>query len=150
MQSQKRGVSRVLLVVFTIWALAMIVPDLYRLVHPLGSFGFYANNDGLVTHVKGPFQDETASPAFQAGLRAGDRLDLAQMRCIPLQTLKCASNDKLDAPVIADEPQASQGRHGGDLVEQENRQNPLAERALIGDDVHLSRRPFQGCGTSSP
>src|SRR4029453_8745409 len=33
---------------------------------------------------------QTDSPAFQAGLRAGDRLDLEQMRCIPISTLRCA------------------------------------------------------------
>lgn len=69
----------------------MIVPDFHRLIQPLGSFGFYANNDGLVTDVKGPFPKEEDSPAFQAGLRPGDRLDLEQMRCIPLHTLKCAT-----------------------------------------------------------
>src|SRR3984893_17413834 len=91
MQGQKSNASRILLVAFTIWALAMIIPDLYRLVQPLGSFGFYVNNDGFVTDVQGPFPDETASPAFQAGLQLGDRLDLAQMKCIPVHTLKCAS-----------------------------------------------------------
>jgi hypothetical protein len=69
----------------------MVVPDFYRLYQPLGSFGFYANNDGIITDVQGPFLDQTASPAFQAGLRVGDRLDLAQMRCIPVRTLRCAS-----------------------------------------------------------
>ncbi len=87
----KSAISRVLLVVFSLWALAIVVPDLYRLHHPLGSFGFYANNDGLVTDVLGPFPNLGASPAFAAGLRPGDRLDLAQMRCVPLDTLKCAS-----------------------------------------------------------
>jgi hypothetical protein len=91
MQGQKSSASRILLVAFTIWALAMIIPDLYRLVQPLGSFGFYANNDGFVIDVQGPFPDETASAAFQAGLQLGDRLDLAQMQCIPVHTLKCAS-----------------------------------------------------------
>jgi hypothetical protein len=91
MQGQKSNASRILLVAFTIWALAMIIPDLYRLVQPLGSFGFYVNNDGFVTDVQGPFPDETASPAFQASLQLGDRLDLAQMQCIPVHTLKCAS-----------------------------------------------------------
>jgi hypothetical protein len=57
----------------------------------LGSFGFYANNDGVLTDVLGPFQKQTDSPAFQAGLRAGDRLDLEQMRCIPIRTQRCAS-----------------------------------------------------------
>jgi hypothetical protein len=84
-------VGRVLLVALTCWALAMIVPDFYRLYQPLGSFGFYANNDGLITDVQGPFLDQTASPAFRAGLRVGERLDLEQMRCIPIRTLRCAS-----------------------------------------------------------
>jgi hypothetical protein len=84
-------VGRVLLVALTCWALAMIVPDLYRLYQPLGSFGFYANNDGIITDVQGPFLDQTASPAFRAGLRVGDRLDLEQMRCISITTLRCAS-----------------------------------------------------------
>jgi hypothetical protein len=84
-------VGRVLLVALTFWALAMVVPDFYRLYQPLGSFGFYANNDGIITDVQGPFRDQTASPAFQAGLRVGDGLDLEQMRCIPIRTLRCAS-----------------------------------------------------------
>jgi hypothetical protein len=90
-QGLGRSAGLILLVTLTLWALAMIVPDLYRLIQPLGSFGFYANNDGLVTDVRGPFPDEASSPAFQAGLRPGDRLDLAQMRCIPIDTRKCAS-----------------------------------------------------------
>ena len=83
--------GRVLLIALTLWALAMIVPDFYRLVRPLGSFGFAVDGDGLVTDVRGTFPDEMASPAWQAGLRPGDRLDLAQMRCIPLKTLRCAT-----------------------------------------------------------
>ena len=51
-------------------------PDLLRVVHPLSSFGFYANNDGLIYDVTGPFADEASSPAWQAGLREGDQIDL--------------------------------------------------------------------------
>lgn len=91
MHSYRHIVGRVSLVALTFWALAMVVPDFYRLYQPLGSFGFYANNDGIITDVQGPFRDQTASPAFRAGLRAGDRLDLEQMRCIPISTLRCAS-----------------------------------------------------------
>jgi len=47
-----------------------------RVVHPLSSFGFYANNDGLIYDVTGPFADEASSPAWQAGLREGDQIDL--------------------------------------------------------------------------
>jgi hypothetical protein len=83
--------GRFLLVLLTIWALAMVVPDLFRLAEPLGSFGLSVNNDGLVTDVQGPFSTPLDSPAWQAGLRSGDRLDLARMRCVPVNTLRCAS-----------------------------------------------------------
>jgi hypothetical protein len=53
--------------------------------------GFYANNDGVITDVQWPFLQQVDSPAFQAGLRVGDRLDLQQMRCSPISTLRCAS-----------------------------------------------------------
>jgi hypothetical protein len=64
-----------------LWGLAMVVPDLLRVAQPLGSFGFYANNDGLIYNVAGPFDDESQSPAWQAGIRSGDRLDLTRLRC---------------------------------------------------------------------
>jgi hypothetical protein len=69
----------------------MIVPDLWRVVQPLGSFGFYANNDGLIYNVTGPFDDQTASPAWNAGIRDGDRLDLSKMRCFPYDAATCGS-----------------------------------------------------------
>jgi hypothetical protein len=87
----RRVANRIFLTVFTLWALAMVVPDLHRLFRPLGSFGFYTDNDGLVTDVHGPFLEEQNSPAFEAGMRPGDRLDLARMRCIPVATNRCAS-----------------------------------------------------------
>src|SRR5262245_46053573 len=91
MLSYRLIVARTLLVALTFWALAMIIPDFYRLYQPLGSFGFYANNDGIITDVQGPFRNQTDSPGFPAGMRVGDRLDLEQMRCIPINTLRCAS-----------------------------------------------------------
>jgi hypothetical protein len=91
MRGYRHIVGRVLLVALTFWALAMVVPDFYRLYQPLGSFGFYANNDGIITDVQGPFLEQTASPAFRAGLRLGDRLDLEQIGCIPIHTLRCGS-----------------------------------------------------------
>lgn len=69
MRSYRDIVGRALLVALTVWALAMIIPDFYRLYQPLGSFGFYANNDGIITDVQGPFLQQADSPAFQAGLR---------------------------------------------------------------------------------
>ena len=41
--------------------------------------------------MQGPFVAETESPAWQAGIRPGDHLDLAAMRCIPVNTDLCAS-----------------------------------------------------------
>ncbi|HEX8828492.1 MAG TPA: hypothetical protein VF778_10290 [Xanthobacteraceae bacterium] len=91
MRAYRNIAGRILLAALTFWALAMVVPDFHRLYRPLGSFGFYSNNDGLITDVQGPFREEADSPAFQAGLRAGDRLDLERMRCVPLNTTSCAS-----------------------------------------------------------
>jgi hypothetical protein len=82
---------RTLLIVLLVWALLMIVPDLWRVVQPLGSFGFDTDNDGLIYDVTGPFPDRTASPAWKAGLREGDRLDLSRLRCIPYDAATCGN-----------------------------------------------------------
>src|SRR5579863_7355139 len=83
--------GRVALVILTLYALAMVAPDFLRVVRPLGSFGLATNGDGLIYDVQGPFASEAESPASRAGLRVGDRLDLAAMRCIPVDTDLCAS-----------------------------------------------------------
>src|ERR1700733_7975224 len=83
--------GRVALLLLTVYALAMIAPDLVRVVRPLGSFGLAMDGDGRVYDVRGPFEAEQDSPAWRAGLRAGDRLDLAAMRCAPVDTSVCAS-----------------------------------------------------------
>jgi hypothetical protein len=92
--SDRNGASlggRVALILLTVYALAMVVPDFLRVVRPLGSFGLAANGDGLIFDVQGPFAAEEASPAWRAGLRRGDQLDLAAMRCVPVDTNVCAS-----------------------------------------------------------
>src|SRR6185437_14436955 len=81
--------DRILVIVLALWGLAMIVPDLVRVVYPLGSFGLYANNDGLIYSVSGPFEDRANSPAWQAGIRVGDRLDLEHLRCRPSDISSC-------------------------------------------------------------
>jgi hypothetical protein len=83
--------QRFWLIVLLVWALGMIVPDLVRVVQPLGSFGFYANSDGLIYDVAGPFSDKSASPASKAGIREGDRIDLRRMSCLPYDAMTCAS-----------------------------------------------------------
>ena len=82
--------GRVALVLLTIYALAMVAPDFLRVLRPLGSFGLATNGDGLIYDVQGPFASEEDSPAWRAGLRVGDRLDLVAMRCIPVDTDLCA------------------------------------------------------------
>ena len=82
--------GRVALVLLTTYALAMVAPDFLRVVRPLGSFGLATNGDGLIYDVQGPFASEEDSPAWRAGLRVGDRLDLVAMRCIPVDTDLCA------------------------------------------------------------
>ena len=83
--------GRVALLLLTVYALAMITPDLLRVLRPLGSFGLAMDGDGRIYDVRGPFEAEHDSPAWRAGLRAGDRLDLAAMRCAPVDTSVCAS-----------------------------------------------------------
>src|SRR5580658_4729883 len=83
--------GRIILVLLTLYALAMVAPDVLRVARPLGSFGMNADGDGLVYDVQGPFATEEESPAWRAGLRRGDRLDLAAMRCVPVGADVCAS-----------------------------------------------------------
>jgi len=67
----------------TLWALAMIVPGLQRVIDSLSSFGLSVDNDGIVTGVLAPFHYAADSPAAAAGIVPGDRVDLKAMRCIP-------------------------------------------------------------------
>ena len=81
----------ILLIVLTAWGVLMIAPDLYRVVDPLASAGFAADNDGRIYDVTGPFARQADSPAWNAGLRVGDRLDLTAMRCLPPRGVACTS-----------------------------------------------------------
>jgi hypothetical protein len=81
--------QRILLVLLLAWALVMIVPDVLRVVQPLASFGFYANNDGLIYDVTGPFEEKEQSPAWNMGLRDGDRLAMKELHCFPYDAATC-------------------------------------------------------------
>ncbi len=83
--------QRLLLIVLLAWALVMIVPDVLRVVQPLGSFGFYADNDGVIYDITGPFDAEQDSPAWQAGIRDGDRLALSKLNCYPFHRTRCGN-----------------------------------------------------------
>lgn len=83
--------QRLLFFGLLIWALVMILPDFARVVRPLGSFGFYADSNGLIYDVAGPFAEPQDSPAWVAGVREGDRLDFSKMRCIPYDRDICAA-----------------------------------------------------------
>ncbi|MGB6905544.1 MAG: hypothetical protein WBE04_00310 [Methyloceanibacter sp.] len=81
----------ILLFVLLAWALVMIAPDLWRVVQPLGSYGFTANNDGLISDVQGPFDALADSPAWAAGIREGDQLDLSRLECFPYDAVACGN-----------------------------------------------------------
>jgi hypothetical protein len=92
--SDRNGASlfgRVVLLLLTVYAVAMIAPDLVRVVRPLGSFGLAVDGDGRIYDVRGPFESEHDSPAWRAGLRAEDRLDLGAMSCASVDSIGCAS-----------------------------------------------------------
>src|ERR1700761_1785277 len=86
----KRLLGRMLLIVLAAWALALILPDLYRVVAPLASLGLSADDNGTITNVRVPFKTLDESPTARAGLVPGDRLDLGQMRCTEPFSLGCA------------------------------------------------------------
>ena len=92
-QPQHSRAARLLLIVLTLWALAMIVPGLQRVFDSLDSFGLTVDNDGVITGVLAPFASPNDSPAAAAGITPGDRVDLKSMRCIPadINTPQCAS-----------------------------------------------------------
>ena len=83
--------GRILLLALTVWALAMIVPGLQRVIDTVGSFGLTVDNDGVIEDVVAPFASAAQSPAAEAGITAGDRIDLKAMRCIPPGTEQCKS-----------------------------------------------------------
>jgi len=83
--------QRILLIVLLAWALLMIVPDLWRVVQPLASYGFIADNDGLIHDVVRPFDAKIDSPAWKVGIREGDRLDLSSLECFPYNTTTCGN-----------------------------------------------------------
>jgi hypothetical protein len=81
--------QRILLIVLLTWALIMIVPDLWRAAWPLASYGLQVDNEGNVYDVVGQFDREADSPAWQAGIRVGDRLDLDYLECLPYSAKRC-------------------------------------------------------------
>ncbi|MFO1209901.1 MAG: hypothetical protein U1E40_11875 [Amaricoccus sp.] len=83
--------GRLILLLLTLYAIAMIAPDFLRVVHPLASLGLTADADGRIFEVQGPFDTEAQSPAWRAGLRAGDRLDFDAMRCTTVDSELCAT-----------------------------------------------------------
>ncbi len=83
--------GEIFLILLTVWAVAMIAPGLQRVIDSLGSFGLSVDNDGNITDVVAPFPSPAESPAAAAGIVPGDRIDLKAMRCIPVNTPRCAS-----------------------------------------------------------
>jgi hypothetical protein len=83
--------GRLVLILLTVWSLAMILPAFQRIFDELGSLGITVNNDGVVTDVVSPFRSAVESPAAISGILPGDRLDLRAMRCIPVENLQCFS-----------------------------------------------------------
>ena len=59
----------------------------------LGSFGFYVDNDGVIYDITGPFDEEQQSPAWNAGIRQGDKLALSKLRCFPYDPTTCGNAD---------------------------------------------------------
>lgn len=72
------GLSRTgkaLVIVLTLWALVVVMPDTVRIVRPLGTLGFSADNNGYIYRV------DDGSPAAKTGVNVGDRIALDKMSC---------------------------------------------------------------------
>ena len=68
-RDRKTLINRALVIVLTVWGLAVITPDFARIFTDYGTLGFEADNDGVVTSMDGP-------PASVAGISANDCIDL--------------------------------------------------------------------------
>src|SRR6267142_1127956 len=67
--------QKALLIIGLLWALIVVVPDVYRIYGNLGTFGFSSDNNGVIYDVSGP-------PAITVGdLKDGDRIDLTPAPC---------------------------------------------------------------------
>ena len=77
--------------VLACWACLLSVPGLYRVTAALSSLGLSVNNDAVIVDVVAPFSNAALSPAVQAGLRPGDKIDIRQMPCLPPNTPTCSS-----------------------------------------------------------
>ncbi|MFO1142265.1 MAG: hypothetical protein U1E59_07730 [Amaricoccus sp.] len=91
MSDGARPGGRLILALLTLYAIAMIAPDYLRIFRPLGSIGMTVDANGRIFEVQGPFDTLEESPAWRAGLRPGDRLDLAKMRCTQVDSEFCAA-----------------------------------------------------------
>jgi hypothetical protein len=65
--------GKVCVILLACWALAVIIPDFWRVYGTFGSLGFEANNDGIVTDVSSP--GRVVPP-----IAVGDRIDLKRTR----------------------------------------------------------------------
>ena len=61
----------------------MIVPDVLRVVQPLGSFGFYVDNDGMIFDVTRLSTRSSSLRPGTAGIRHGDKLALSSFAAFP-------------------------------------------------------------------
>ena len=68
MRSYRHIAGLTLLVVLTLWALAMVVPDFYRVYQPLGSFEFLRQQRRHHHGCPGAVPETTELPRFSSWL----------------------------------------------------------------------------------
>lgn len=72
--SGRSGLRTIVIVALSLFVLVSGTADLRRLTHPIGVFGTVADLDGVLTAVA------PGSPASNAGIRPGDRFDIAALK----------------------------------------------------------------------
>lgn len=76
--------GKIVVLVLCVYGAVIIAPDFVRVVGPIGTLGFTADNDGFVGSV-----DRSVLDVRHSGLRTGDRVDLSQMNCFALDSQRC-------------------------------------------------------------
>src|SRR5882672_4091248 len=81
-KSRLRLWQKLLLIAALIWALVVVVPDIYRLYSPLGTLGFSADNNGLIYEVYDKPATTVDFPGAPGrGLTVGDTIQLKPGPC---------------------------------------------------------------------
>jgi hypothetical protein len=89
--TERMARHRIILIPLLVWAARHDRARAWRVVRPLASYGSSANNDCLIYDVRKPVDELAQSPAWKAGIRKGDHLDMTKLGCVPYEPTACGN-----------------------------------------------------------